>query len=140
VKRSFIRAAVSALVVTPVAALGFWMLLHSGPKPGTDGFPIFTLVVAMLLGCVVGAIGAVVTFAFSQYPHSAKVGAIFASAFCLLFTGMGIYSDLQDGKAIEAGPLFFIWLLVWPIGFLVSLWVDLKHFVAKSLLAGVTKE
>jgi hypothetical protein len=142
VKKSFVRAAVAALVVTPVSGLGFWLLLtHDAKSTGLDTL-IFTTAIAALLGCAAGAIGAVVTFAFSQYPVSSFCENRSTVRQCPLplFTGMNIYSSLQDAKAADASFLFFIWLLVWPISFLVSLWVDLQHFAAKTILTRLKKK
>jgi hypothetical protein len=139
-KRSLLRALIASLLIMPVATLGFWWLLRGAPKGASDEFPVLTWVFAAVLGSVVSAIGALITFAFSQYPRSARTGAFFASGFCILLTGLGVFSDLHNGEKVTAGPLLLIWLLLWPVGFLVSLWVDLKHFVAKRIVDSATKK
>jgi len=139
--KSFIRAGIVALIIGVVATAGFYAFL-AGAKPETPhqpGFTAFTLVFSALLASVIAAIGAIVTFAFSQYPRSAKVGALFGSVFPVLMTGMAIYTAHQEGKPADLGTVAVMWVLFWPLGFLVSLWVDVKHFVARQVVNGIIK-
>jgi hypothetical protein len=139
VKASLIRSAIAALLVTPAASLAFYFFLTAGASARPERSPILPLVVATFLGATVGAAGAVVTFLFSRFPHSAKVGAIFASGLCLVLSAISVSEDLYNGKAVELQSIL-MWLILWPLGFAASLWFDVRRAVARAILDAVAKK
>jgi hypothetical protein len=140
-KKSLLRAFVAAVVVGPVALVGFWFMFADGPPPaGGPMPPIVPVIIALVLATVASVIAAGVTFVFSQYPASARVATIFATGACLLLSGFGIYDDMHHGKPLEISSHLGIWLLLWPICFTASLWVDLKRALAKKIVEGMKKK
>ncbi len=138
-KTSLMRAAVAASLITPTAAIAFWFLLTSGAEPSAERSSVVPLMVALLLGGIVGVAGAVVTFLFSRFPRSARVAAIFATGLCLVLAAISVFDDVHRGQVVEPQSVF-MWLILWPFAFGASLWVDLRRALAKAVLDSVARK
>ena len=138
-KQNLIRAAVAGVAGAAIGSLALfityvtWIVEPGTPRAGVVGVSVF-------LGGVAGVAVAVMTFVWTQYPRSGRRAAIFATGGCIVLSGIGIYASLDEGEPIQVGTHVFLWMLVWPIAFVLSAWVDVKHFMARQVADTVVEQ
>ena len=132
-----VRSGIVAGVAAIVAAVGLFLLVTSGsPSPG-DPPAIASAILAAMVGVVVGFVAGGIAFTFGQFPKAARRAAIFGTVLCTGLSGWFTYSDMKEGSGVHWSGILALWLLVWPLAFGISLWVDVKHTIAKQIVNGV---
>jgi predicted membrane-bound mannosyltransferase len=127
-------AAISGLAAGAVAAVGLWAYLITQVPNAT---PVMAAVLSTLVGGVLAVVVAGLVFLVRKYPANAKVAAIFATGASLVLSAIVAYGACQNKEPASLGVHLVVWCMVWPLGFLTSLWVDVKRAVATKILDGV---
>jgi predicted membrane-bound mannosyltransferase len=127
-------AAISGLAAGAVAAVGLWAYLIT-QVPNATG--VVAAVLSTLVGGVLAVVVAGLVFLIRRYPANAKVAAIFATGASLVLSSFVAFGSCQNKEPISLPVHVVVWCMVWPLGFVTSLWVDVKRAVARKILDGV---
>jgi hypothetical protein len=127
-------AAASGLAAGLIAGLATWTYLMMEIPNAT---PVLSAILAAIPGGVLAVVVGGLVVLLRRYPGNARTAAIFATVACVALTAILAFGASQNKEPFNIGPYAMAWCLVWPIAFVVSLWVDVKRAVAKKIVDGV---
>jgi hypothetical protein len=137
VRRSLIRSVIVGAVAGSAAFGGMCLLLLRRAPPDARAAWVIALLISIVGAGVVAFGAAAITFVFCQYPKSARTAAMVATILCSAFSGWFAYEAFKNGKPIEWDLIAFSWVVLFPAGFGVSLWTDVRFAIARKVLDSV---